>query len=965
MIWRWLYLLLFNAMLLLLFVMLIVVVAVHHPMTLPLLSKTIEAHTPIRFSRLEGTLSDHLIFHDISYNRLFSAQRIEVRYSLLGLLMGSLHVERIDLENAVLDLRDRNHSHDSSTPPEMPALPYVSLETLSAPGFTIRTAVDIKINAQAKDLFYDDRALHATHVQTTPLKVLSKPAVTVELHATDVRFDGALHVKNAEANATFDTYRAWAQGSMVADTFSGAGRVEYPQTLLEPLKTHLSPLPNPLSVEIVQAGYSSVHLLTTLPQLEQLDTNTTFQALQCLLDYDYNRSDIALHVSHSAHHADFNATLEHALRIDFKGNVEDRINLKIDHSNYPLWFDRADGFLTLNAHTFALDVALPQAQLQLRSEDYRTFDLQAQVQELRPDFLDTLPDYLRHDPISLTLAAQITPEQIAGTLDAHTLHTRYNARFDMASAYQNIDGDLTTDGESEFWQALGIRDISHLHTTFSRNEERIMLYVGNNNDLHVTLFEREGAIKGWGSLATATFDATGARDESEVRLELESHIGSLYTLIDSVKELNYPEGSFFDTGMEIDAVLLFGEEIYVGAEVKLPWYFAQSDPEHSYFGVDGRLHVSVDERSLRIDDYKIEAMGHTFFSNRPSVLSREENGTLQIEHFWIDDMLEAVGFYDLHSGIFEAHIYGKNAHYEGKEGKLHADVDVTISHDENQTLIEGEAAIRSALITYKPSGVNYVEDDDIIVIQEVKPINDSNLALNVRLYALNPLRYKTDMADLDFNLDLTLWKEPRRTLELLGLVQLGKGLVYTPTAELSMRQSELYFSGGEKINPYLNLHLYYAIDNKEIDIYATHTLSSPVLLFTSNPSMSQSDILSYILFGAPANDSFESEEGSSTQISAANLLLGTGFKELIGDTTGLRIDRLNLLSTKEGNVGFEIGTRLGKDTRVVFKSDDLFSMVLQWQLDSNLQVHVDVMETGQGINLIYVREFADPWVKTD
>lgn len=962
MIWRWLYLLLFYLIVLLLLLMLLVVVAVHHPKTLALLSTTIEAQTPIRFSKLEGTLSNNLIFHDISYNTRFSAKRLELHYNLLELLSGSLHVDRLELEGSLLDLRDLNGSDGSDEPIKMPLLPYLSLEHLSAPDFTIRTAVDLTLALEAQRLSYDARALHVAAARVTPLEVHTKPSVLVELNAGDLRFDGALHVANAEANATFKSYRAWATGSMKDDLFRGSGRVAYPQTLLEPLQTHLSSLPNPLEIDAVEAGYDSVRLNASLPRLEQFDTNITLEALQCLMSYDYNRSDIALHVSHNARHAEFNATLEHNMSVDFEGNVTDNIALRLDGSSHPLWFERAQAEMMLNVDTFALDLTLPQTKLQLRSNDYRTFDLRTQIAQLRLDFLQTLPDYLRRDPLSLSLEAQITPQLISGALDAHTLHTRYNARFDVGETHQNIDGNLTTDGESEFWQALGVRDIAHLHTTFARDEERIMLYAGNE-ELHVTLFEREGTIKGWGSVATTTFDARGTRSESGVRLELSSHIGSLYTLIDSVKELNYPEGFFFDTGMEIEGVLLFGEEIYVGAEVKLPWYYLQSDPENAYFGTDGRLHVSIDERSLRIDDYKIEALGHTFFSNRPSILRRDDNGRLLIDRFWIDDMLEAVGYYSIQSGVFEARLRGKNARYEGSEGKLNADIDITIAHDENQTLIEGEAAIRSALITYKPSGANYVEDDDIVVIQEVKPVNDSKLALNVRLYNLQSLRYKTDMADLDLGLDLTLWKEPRRPLELLGLLRLEKGLVYTPTAELSMRKSELYFAGGEKINPYLNLHLYYAIDNKEIDIYATHTLSSPVLLFTSNPAMSQSDILSYILFGAPASSSFETEEGASSQISTANLLLGTGFKELIGDTTGLRIDRLNLLSTKEGNVGFEIGTRLNKDTRVVFKSDDIFSMVLQWQLSSNLQVHVDVMETGQGINLIYVREFADPWVR--
>jgi hypothetical protein len=89
------------------------------------------------------------------------------------------------------------------------------------------------------------------------------------------------------------------------------------------------------------------------------------------------------------------------------------------------------------------------------------------------------------------------------------------------------------------------------------------------------------------------------------------------------------------------------------------------------------------------------------------------------------------------------------------------------------------------------------------------------------------------------------------------------------------------------------------------------------------------------------------------------MILGTGLKQMIGDTTGIRVDTINLLSKKDGGLGFEVGTRLNKDVRLVLKNDDIFSMVLQLSLTRSVRLDVDVKETGQGVNIIYVKDYRD------
>ena len=119
--------------------------------------------------------------------------------------------------------------------------------------------------------------------------------------------------------------------------------------------------------------------------------------------------------------------------------------------------------------------------------------------------------------------------------------------------------------------------------------------------------------------------------------------------------------------------------------------------------------------------------------------------------------------------------------------------------------------------------------------------------------------------------------------------------------------------------------------------------------------MSQNDIMSYILFGSPADESFQGSRDASTSV--ATMLLGFGLKNAIGSATGIRFDTFNILNTEEGGFGIEIGKRIGKRFRIIYRNDTLSSFIIQYKLSRSVRVDVDVKETGQGINVLYIKNF--------
>jgi len=253
-----------------------------------------------------------------------------------------------------------------------------------------------------------------------------------------------------------------------------------------------------------------------------------------------------------------------------------------------------------------------------------------------------------------------------------------------------------------------------------------------------------------------------------------------------------------------------------------------------------------------------------------------------------------------------------------------------------------------------------VMDDDIIIIQDVRPPSSAKLSTNLRITAQKPIHFKTKELDLQLNPDVTLWKDPTGPMQILGMLSIPSGKATTAGKAFDIKPSEIYFGGDVPLNPYLNLTIGHEVDYHKILIYVTHTLDSPIFLFSSDPVMSQNDIMSYILFGGPANTVSGGDSSTSTvRADATNFMLGAGLKGLISGATKLQIDTMNILTTAQGGMGFEVGARLNKDLRVLYKNNTVSSVLLQYTVNRWLRLDADIHELGQGINAIYIKDFRD------
>jgi len=955
---KYLYLIVHYVLLLALTLFFTTVFTLYHPRFLELVSKELSQNGEVAFSHIEGSVAERLILYNINYKDSLFIGKVAIEYDLLSFVFGNREIEKIELYNTRILSKLYKNKSDSSSESSF-TVPDFEIASIIIADALIEDDIAYKLSLNLSNLKYRDGNVDIENINNLALHIKSKQDIFIALNAKKLRYDKALHVKSLEADIDIEENHLSIDGSVSNTALQADAVLRYDANLTQSIDDIFTEIPRTLNLKIKNADIDSIELYTQLKHLNFKEQNLSLDTIDIDATFRYSQDFLSLHVSHDMNETRVDANIEHNLTIGFDSKVQDSLHVRIKETPFLLPFKDVYGFLDVNSTALSFMTTTSCSENILKSSDYDTFTLETHLHGLDLGFLPDLPPSLKEYPVSTDLNISYTKSNnvLLGHINASTAHTSYKGDLNYDSKHFATDGFIQTDGDTEFWKSLPIKNLDNIHLITDFSLETSMLYV-NSEELHVTLFDDNKKIKGWGSFSSSEFNFQGDYNEERTLVNIDSNIPSLYTAIDTIYDLNLSKGMIFDCELDMNATVMVDDTLHVSNKISIPWYLAMSDKDSIIYGTDANFTLSIKGKSLSIDEYSFNLFNRDIFATKPSLLRLNTDNTLEIEEFWINDGIKLSGDYTLDTKILKLKADADNYHYKGEEGEADIDLHVSIFHDDNGSSVDGSVELKNTLIVYKPVATGIVHDDDIILIQDVKTPSKSPLALNVQIYSNEPIRYSTKDVDVSFTPDMTLYKEPKKEMEVLGWLVTNRGRVFNSGAEYEIKKSEIYFAGGA-INPYLNLHLYYEIDEKEIDIYVTHMLASPVLLFTSNPPMSQSDIISYLLFGTPANNSFDSDDGSSTSINAANIFLGTGLKQMIGDTTGLRIDTLNLLSKDDGGIGFEVGTRVSQDVRIILKNDDIFSMVLQMSLSKSLRLDVDVQETGQGINIIYVKDYKD------
>ncbi len=876
----------------------------------------------IHYTHAEGSLLEGFTLHNIHTDNS-EAKTFKLKYNLVKMLNGEHTIDSIKIDGLRLQLSDFVSDNSSIWP---------------FPTFKL------------------------SEVEITNLQLISTYPIELDIHGKNGTYDGD-KLSFASLNATLKSRYASGAIDGVVRNSSLVGIADiYPNASeLSPYSGRFTTLPQAIRVKIAELSPEKALLQTTLDHLISKQ-DATVKADTISLDFKYLYKDnfFDINALYALSRGSDSVKTKQHLRYTLQGTTTSEFDGVVT-SAHPLPSNIIHGEFRDDLKGLQSILTLDGSTLNVASKDYDNFDWKLQSHHQNLSFIPTLPEAIRTGSLELKAGGNylLSTNILQGAIDAEHDHARFSGSFSTKNNQHFLVGNLILPSDAPLWKNWAHKPPEHLSLSLSdeTNATRLSL---SGDSLALSAIISGEKLKGSGNYLGTFFDMSGSINSTRSSIDLETITPSLFTAVSKFRPLELHKGEYYDAEIRTKTHITYGNTLAIQSDIKIPWYATVFDSQRAYGGTDAQASLEYKEGNITVNGYRFEIANHSIATDKVSYLHINSAGDLVIDEFWLFDTLHLSGVVksDLSASI---RLQSDRFSYKGPEGNAHASADITFVRDAlaNQNL-SGNLNILDATITYLPLQEFKVMDDDIIIVQDVRPPSSIKLSMNLHVTAHQPIRFKTKELDLGLDPDITLWKEATEPIQILGMVTIASGTAVSAGKTFDIKHSEIYFGGDLPINPYLNITIGHEVDYNKIFIYVTHTLDSPIFLFSSDPMMSQNDIMSYLLFGGPANTISGGDGSTSTvRADATNFMLGAGLKGLISGATKLQIDTMNILTTAEGGMGFEVGARLNKDLRVLYKNDTVSSVQVQYSLNRWLRMDADIHELGQGINAIYIKDFRD------
>ena len=387
------------------------------------------------------------------------------------------------------------------------------------------------------------------------------------------------------------------------------------------------------------------------------------------------------------------------------------------------------------------------------------------------------------------------------------------------------------------------------------------------------------------------------------------------------------------------------------------WFVYEYKPGKFLFAEKIAADAAYQNRRLTLKRYRFNTYldrDRYFFANKPS--SALFNKTdVKVEKFQINDQAKLSGYYRYKKRNGHFKLKSKNYHYKDIEGDIYFDADLEMALSPENTDIEGDIFLNGGTISYAPKKEHYVQDEDIIIIQDQKTVvkEKDTLSLDISIQSRRPIYYKIPNTDVKLQIDLKIWKEINKELELLGMVKILSGTHTQGGKEFEIDPSEIIF-GGSSLNPYLNIRAIHRSDPYTIYINISGQLDAPQINFSATPYLTQSDILSLLLFNSTTDDLISgNQDTSKTAIS----MFGSVFAKEIVRNFGIKLDKLVLTTTEEGRLGVELGKKISKKVTLIYINDIVQTIKIRYKLTDHFETDFIFSPDNSGIDIIYKDEY--------
>ncbi len=292
-------------------------------------------------------------------------------------------------------------------------------------------------------------------------------------------------------------------------------------------------------------------------------------------------------------------------------------------------------------------------------------------------------------------------------------------------------------------------------------------------------------------------------------------------------------------------------------------------------------------------------------------------------------------------------------------GETKLTTDIQFYKSGEQVAVSGDVTLEETTITYESRVLDVSEDPDIIIVTKRKKRRASddsfikNTFLDLHIKSKDEIEYKVEAGTILLKPNIEVRKDFGSKVKLLGKINILEGEYDYGDKRFYLKEGAIAFRGLEEINPHLDLHVEYPIDEVVIYIDILGDKRKPKLVFKSKPMMPKKDIFSYLLFGFAVS---ESDGAESSAASAAEKIFGRALaKDLARE---LKLDRLDLVRNKLGGIDIKAGKKLNRKTIIYYQNKSLeSSVIVERKLGKHLEVDVEAGQSSQAVDFVYRKSF--------
>jgi translocation and assembly module TamB len=288
--------------------------------------------------------------------------------------------------------------------------------------------------------------------------------------------------------------------------------------------------------------------------------------------------------------------------------------------------------------------------------------------------------------------------------------------------------------------------------------------------------------------------------------------------------------------------------------------------------------------------------------------------------------------------------------------------DLTVDMTSTAAKISGTVAVPEARLRPRELSAATRPSRDVIIVREGEQ-DAAGYALfsSVRVELGQHVRFDGFGLKGRFTGSVVVSDAPNQLASGTGELRIQEGTYKAYGQNLKIERGRLILVGGPLDNPGLDIRAVREVGDVTAGLHVTGELREPAVSVFSDPAMSETEALSYLVLGRPLpqDDSKDREQVNSA---SAALALGVGGASLLGEKFGeqVGIDEVGVeTESATGEVTLKLGTYVRPDLFVGYGrglANQVNSFLVRYQLTRRLSVETESSSEAMGGDLFYTIE---------